>query len=277
MRPPGVVAAGTGVRAGGGASAGPVAPVVAPAAPVASPAALAPLALKPAPAAPAPLGPKPAPTAPAPLVSALPPAAIMPATRLAIVPLCAGDTVQSLALAIAVADRLAALTARPGAIVTVDPAVARLVRNSGRRPRGLRLDGFSVLARRGNVSLIGVEDAGAAAIAVSARLPLVSLVAADESMSAALAEIRPGALLLVAGEQTGARYLELARDDLAARLPAARVLSASFGERDSGVPPELVLLADQSAAPRLRLGVRASRATRVSAELLAAHVLEGRG
>lgn len=262
-----------------------------------------------------------APVPPVPPGSTSPCTAIMPATRLAIVPLCAGDCVQALALAIAVASRLAALTMRPGAVVTADPSVLRLVRNSRRRPRGVRLDGFKVLARRGNILLIGADDAGAAAIAISAQLPLVSLVAADERMDGALAEIRPGALLLVAGVQTGARYLELAERDLAARLPAARVLSAGFGVRDGGendggernggdrnggendgrdrddgenergenergehernehergVPSELALFADQSASLRLRLGLRASRATRVNAQLLAAQVLEGR-
>lgn len=213
---------------------------------------------------------------PVPLAAPSPAAAIMPATRLAIVPLCADDTVQSLALAVAVADRLAVLTARPGAIVTADPVVARLVRNSRRRPSGVRLDGFEVLARRGDVSLIGAEDAGAAAIAISTQLPLVSLVAADERMGASLAEIRPGVLLLVAGEQTGARYLELARHDLAARLPAARVLCAAYGARDGDGPRELTLLADASAALRLRMGVRAAPATRTNAELLAVSALEGR-
>lgn len=227
--------------------------------------------------------------------SALP--AILPATRLAIVPLCAADGDQALALAIAVAGRLAALTARPGAIVTADAAAMRHVRSTGRR-RGVRLDGFSVLARCGNVSMIASEDAGAAAIAVSARLPLVSLVAADEQMAAALDEIRPGALLLLAGERTGARYLELAKHDLAARLPAARVLCAGFGDRadsnsrsmtgrDEDLPAAgtgerggafeeracLMLVADRSAALRLRLGVRAAPATRISADTLAECVL----
>lgn len=200
-----------------------------------------------------------------------------PSVRLAIVSLTSAHLESTAALAIAGAGRLARTTARDGALATVGRDLVKIGRGFGRGSRRApALDGFEPIATHGPVAVLDAEDAHAAAVASSGCVPLVCLVAADDSLASALADIQPSALLLLADADTSESYLELARGDLAAGRPSADVLVARYA---GGVPAfdgALVLRRDPAAGYRLRFGLAPSAVTRENAELVARRVTEGR-
>jgi hypothetical protein len=221
---------------------------------------------------PPPVPPMPPPKDLRPVAPLLPPTA-----RLAIVSLTRAHRESTVALAIAGAGRLARATARDGALATVGRDLVKIGRGfgSGSR-RAPALAGFEPIAAHGPVAVLDSDDAHAAAVASSGRVPLVCVVPADEALASALADIQPSALLLIADADTSESYLALARGDLAAGRPSADVLVARYAVGAPAFDGAIALRVDPAAGYRLRLGLAPSSVTRANAELVARRVTEGR-
>lgn len=179
-------------------------------------------------------------------------------------------------LAIATAQRLAALTARSGALAAVDPACLRVRGGFRSRARSaFPLDGLVTQARRGAVSVVATEDAPLAATLAAGRVPLVCVAPADEHLFELVAVVAPNTVALVADDDTSAAYLALARSDLGAAFSGTNVLATRLTARQSDQRAgETILAIDAWAEARLRWGLAVSGGIERSGSLLAELIVE---
>ncbi|MFY9488432.1 MAG: hypothetical protein WAP35_07040 [Solirubrobacterales bacterium] len=201
---------------------------------------------------------------------------VLPTPRVVIVEMTSTQQTQVGLLAIATADRLAALTARSGAVAAVDPTCVRIRAGRGSRSSGaFPLDGLVTHARRGSVSIVATDDGPVAAAMAAGRVPLVCIAAADERLAELVSIVSPTALVLVADDDTSGAYLALARNDLAAVARTADVIAARVSRRPLDLPDhELGLVVDAHGENKLRWGLGLSGELARSADRLARVIVD---